>query len=57
MIKNKIREIEKEIRKTRSPYRKRDLYRHIKRLKKAEFLATKNDKKHTEKNKNLQQNF
>ncbi len=52
MIKNKIREIEKEIRKTRSPYRKRDLYRHIKRLKKAEFLCAKNDKKHAEKNKN-----
>lgn len=53
--KNKMRELEKEIRNTKSWKRKRDLYKHLKRLQKAEYYATKNDKKQCKKSKNLQQ--
>jgi len=47
VVKNKIRELEKEIRNTKSYKRKKDLYRHLKRLLKIENNATKNDQKHS----------
>ena len=56
-VKNKIRELEKEIRQTRSIKRKRDLYKHLKRLLKAQKYGAKNDKINTKKIKNLQRNF
>ena len=55
-LKNKIRELEKEIRKTRSPYRKRDLYKHLKRLLKAENYSTKISKKIQNKSKICKKN-
>ena len=55
-MKNKIRELEKEIRKTRSPYRKRDLYKHLKRLLKAENYSTKISKKIQNKSKICKKN-
>jgi len=44
-LKNKIRELEKEIRQTRSFKRKRDLYKHLKRLLKAQKYGAKNCEK------------
>lgn len=43
--KNKMRELEKEIRNTKSWKRKRDLYKHLKRLQKAEYLEQNRYKK------------
>lgn len=45
MLKNKIRELEKEIRQTRSIYRKIDLNKRLKRLLKAQKYGAKNYKK------------
>lgn len=43
--KNKMRELEKEIRNTKSWKRKRDLYKHLRRLQKAEYLEQNRYKK------------
>ena len=47
VIKNKIRELEKEIRNTKSYKRKKDLYKHLKRLLKVQNYDTKNVVKKT----------